>query len=162
MTSTMTARAQVWLLREFLDELCVKTEECRKLFATIKPYVTLGGRNHDSRKVDSESDQLGGDSKHRKTSDRPGKKNDKTKSSDKFQKKDKEAKHSPTKSIRTNDRNTSNPDCDNCGNKHKDAKQDQTRAAVVTKIMRMPIIRDLGNILRLERNTLNCVLTVHH
>jgi hypothetical protein len=105
-----------------LDELCVKTEDCRKLFATIQPYVTLGGRNHDSRKVDSESDQLGGDSKHRKTSDRPGKKNDKTKSSDKFQKKDKEAKHSPTKSIRTNDRNTSNPDCDNCGNKHKDAK----------------------------------------
>ncbi len=100
----------------------MKTEDCRKLFATIQPYVTLGGRNHDSRKVDSESDQLGGDSKHRKTSDRPGKKNDKTKSSDKFQKKDKEAKHSPTKSIRTNDRNTSNPDCDNCGNKHKDAK----------------------------------------
>ena len=110
--------------------------------------------------MDSESDQLGGDSKHRKTSDRQGNKNDKAKSSEKFQKKEKKTEQSLTKSVQlivtpailiviivvTNTRTQ---------------RQDQTRAAVVTKIMRMPIIRDLGNILRLERNTLNCVLTVH-
>ncbi len=36
--------------------------------------------------------------------------------------KDKKTEHSSTKSSRSTDRNTSNPDCDNCSNKHKDAK----------------------------------------
>ncbi len=125
LNSTMQGMTSVWTLREFLEALCDKTEECRKSFAKLKPYVTLGGKR-DRQPIDSEPDHLGDNNKRRKPQNSTESRGNK----DKKERPSKEKPHtgrssqSETKPNRTKESQPTRdlPLCDTCGIHHVNAR----------------------------------------
>ena len=123
MSSTLASMQSVWLLKDFLEELCSKTEECRRNFAKIKPYVTLGPKR-DRVNSEHQSDQHGAPQKRSKLTDSTtcsGKEGKTDKHSKEKSYSKEKTSYSPTKSTKPSTRGDL-PFCDTCGVPHFNAR----------------------------------------